>query len=178
MVRRLLVTVSLAGLLGIPLSPVLAAHHKSSTTSYSYVSDSGDYIGQGLSATYTDPPDSFILAHLYGPYTTPPTLSSGFEVYVTDATGDWWYINIAPPIGKKLRVGTYTGAERAAFRTGSAPGLDVYGDGRGCNTLSGSFTISSLKTTRSGVITGVAASFTQHCEEAVPALNGSVHFND
>jgi hypothetical protein len=178
MIKRALIALIALTILGATqLVPAAAApnHDRNPTTSYTYVSNPGDYIGQGLAATYTDPPASFILAHLYGPYADPPTVSTGFEVYVTSGS-DWWYINIAPPIGQNLRVGTYTGAERAAFRTGSAPGLDVYGDGRGCNTLSGSFTVSTLLTTKAGTITGVVASFTQYCESSTAALNGTVHF--
>jgi Big-like domain-containing protein len=114
-----------------------------------------------------------VLSGLYG--NGAPTLS-GVELQVTTAT-EWWYVNVAPPSGGALAVGTYDGAQRAAFRSAGAPGLDVYGDGRGCNQVFGSFTVDSITTDASGTVTEVALRFTQNCETATaPPLNGDVQW--
>ena len=45
------------------------------------------------------------------------------------------------PDGQTLTAGTtYANATRYPFN-GSGPGLAIYGEGRGCNTLTGSFTV-------------------------------------
>ena len=141
------------------------------TTSYSFVSATGDYIGQGATSNYTPAGATIALGGLYG--NGAPT-TSGVELHVTTAT-EWWYVNVAPAAGGALAVGTYGGAQRAAFRAAGAPGLDVYGDGRGCNQVFGSFTVDSIATDASGTVTELALHFTQNCESATaPPLNGSV----
>jgi len=73
-----------------------------------------------------------------------------------------------------LRVGTFINAERAPFVTGKAPGLDIFGSGRGCNTLSGQFEITSVKWAPSGEIVAIDVLFEQHCEGGTPALRGEL----
>ena len=83
---------------------------------------------------------------------------------------------LAPPSGQQLHVGTYTDAQRAAFRDPGHPGLDVSGDGRGRNTLTGSFTIPQLVVDATDAVTALAATFPQHCEGAAPALHGTIRY--
>jgi hypothetical protein len=58
--------------------------------------------------------------------------------------GDWWFLDLAAPSGQVLAPGTYTGAPRNPFNSFAEPDLSVGGNGRGCNTLTGSFTISNV----------------------------------
>jgi len=153
-------------------APTLAA---TTVTSYSYSSDAGDYIGQGLSNSYSSPAAAISVSGIYG-WSAAPSPANGVEFTVTSGT-DWWYVNLVAAPGQNLAVGTYTGAERAAFRTAGHPGLDVYGDGRGCNALTGDFTVKTMHVTASGVIDQFDATFTQHCESTVPALRGEVKLN-
>ena len=136
-------------------------------TSFTFVSGAGDYIGQGATAYYAPPASTVSISGT----------ASYLTVSVTE-NGEWWYINIAAPVGQVLSAGTYTGAERAPFRSGSAPGLEVYGNGRGCNQVFGSFTVQKILTDPSGNVFALDASFTQNCEfpTAVP-LTGAVRYN-
>jgi len=52
----------------------------------------------------------------------------------------------------------------------------VFGDGRGCNTLTGSFTVVEV-VYGNGSVTSFDALFEQHCEGATPALRGEIRFN-
>jgi hypothetical protein len=89
----------------------------------------------------------------------------------------WWTVELAAPAGEQLKPGVYRNAERAAFRTGRSPGLDVSGDGRGCNEVYGQFSVNQIETDTSGAITVLDASYTQHCENAdAPALKGVVKY--
>jgi hypothetical protein len=72
-------------------------------------------------------------------------------------------------------VGTYEGAERAAFASAGHPGIDIGGDGRGCNTISGRFQVEEI-TWEGATLTAFTASFERHCEEETPALRGCVHY--
>jgi hypothetical protein len=83
-------------------------------------------------------------------------------------------VNIAAPPGEPLTLGSYTGAVRAAFRGPGEPGLDVFGDGRGCNTVSGQFDVTELSYAPTGELLVFDATFEQHCEGGPAALFGRI----
>jgi hypothetical protein len=94
-----------------------------------------------------------------------------------DFTGsDFWGLTFVPPQSGRLGVGTYTGATRWPFQSPTRPGLDVSGAGRGCNTLSGSFTVLELVIDEDGIVQRFAADFEQHCEDGPSALHGAVRY--
>lgn len=131
-------------------------------------SEPGDYIGQGAERTLT-PAGSGFIARLESP---------GSSQVVIDVTGpSWWTVWLAAAPGEALAVGTYTGAARAAFRTTGQPGMDVYGESRGCNTLTGTFTVHEIAWAGDGVtLERFAATFEQHCEGIPAALFGEVRY--
>jgi hypothetical protein len=88
--------------------------------------------------------------------------------------GDWWGLEFRAPSNGVLRVGKFLNAERAPFVTGKAPGLDIDGSGRGCNTLTGQFDVTSARWTSSGEIVTIDVAFEQHCEGGTPALRGEL----
>ncbi|MCP3803220.1 hypothetical protein NLX83_28475 [Allokutzneria sp. A3M-2-11 16] len=49
------------------------------------------------------------------------------------------------------------------------------GNGRGCNQLGGSFTITELVTDAEGKVKAFAATYEQFCENGTAALRGTVH---
>ena len=132
----------------------------------SMTSDEGDFIGGGQTYAY----DSSA-GDTFGAATTAATVAAN----VQGANGDWWYLNFAAPQGETLATGTYDGATRWPFQAPSDPGLDVTGNGRGCNTSTGSFTVTQLTMGAAGAIESFDADFEQHCEGADPALRGHVH---
>jgi hypothetical protein len=140
-------------------------HYRAFPLSYRFASDPGDYIGGGKTKSYTNSTSIFGLSGT----------TAGLS-YTVSGQRDDWTVELAPPAGQQLHVGTYTDAQRAAFRDPGHPGLDASGDGRGCNTLTGSFTITQLVTDASGAVTALAATFEQHCEGATPALHGTIHY--
>ncbi|MFJ3228089.1 hypothetical protein ACIPJS_32720 [Streptomyces sp. NPDC086783] len=135
-------------------------------TRYSHTSEPGDSLGQGGSVVFT-------------PRTATITAQGTAESVRVRVSGDAgrWEVELAAPIGEKLRPGVYRDAERAAFRTGRAPGLDVSGDGRGCNEVHGRFSVDQIETDASGAVTVLDATYTQRCERAdAPALKGVVKY--
>ncbi|WP_306336067.1 hypothetical protein [Streptomyces sp. KL118A] len=162
---RALVGVAVAGgLIAVAAPAQAAAGAPVAVSSYSYTSAEGDYIGQGESGTYKDPQ-------------SPMRISGTAESLTVSLPDAQWSIDIAAPRGDKLRPGVYRGAERAAFRTGRSPGLDVSGGSRGCNEVYGSFSVNQIETDADGNVTLLDASFTQNCESATaPALKGAVKY--
>jgi hypothetical protein len=129
-------------------------------TGLTMTSDPGDYIGAGTTWRYG--PDSS-----FGVYGT----RSAMHVSVDGANGDWWYLDFMPPAGDILAPGTYSGATRYPFN-GTGAGLSIDGEGRGCNELTGAFTVNELTFDGAGPRT-LSISFEQHCEHATPALRGT-----
>jgi hypothetical protein len=140
-------------------------HYRAFPLSYHFASDAGDYIGGGRTTTYTNSTSVFGLSGT----------TAGLSYSVSGQRDDWT-VELAPPAGEQLHVGTYTNAQRAAFREPGHPGLDVGGDGRGCNTLTGSFTIRELVADATGAVKALSATFEQHCEGGTPALHGTIHY--
>ncbi|MFK0170393.1 hypothetical protein ACIQU5_16445 [Streptomyces sp. NPDC090306] len=131
--------------------------------SYAYTSDAGDYIGAGGKATYTGSTSTFSA----GPY------GDGVR-YAVSGKRDDWSATLTPPTGEQFQVGRTYQAERFAS-TGTA-GLDVDGDGRGCNAVTGELTVTKLGLDADGTVKAFAATFVQHCEGGEPALHGTIHY--
>ena len=128
-------------------------------------SQPGDYIGQGAEELYTQT-NSFISGAL-------PQGGSTFNARVVQGNyAEWWYVVIAAPVGQPLAVGSYNGAMRAAFRPAGTPGLDISGNGRGCNTLTGRFDVTAVTFSSYGEVSLFDATFEQHCEGGTTALFG------
>jgi hypothetical protein len=147
----------------------LAGFATASETSLHMTSEPGDYIGGGQTYDYLPTDGAFTLDGSQG-----EVISVSFH---TPNYEHWWYLNFAAPSGHPLAPGTYTGATRYPFQSAEDPGLSVYGDGRGCNQLTGTFTVKQVTYGSSGEVLSLWATFEQHCEGAGPALRGDVRYN-
>ncbi|MEV5594702.1 hypothetical protein [Streptomyces sp. NPDC052496] len=155
-----------AGLGGALATPAAAAAGPQPVTSYAYTSVAGDYIGQGRAGTYREPAATITMGG-----------DAGYARVQVSTAEERWDIDLAAPKGEQLRPGVYRNAERAAFRTGRSPGLDVGGNGRGCNEVYGQFTVHQIATDATGAITLLDASYTQNCESATAQpLKGTVKY--
>jgi hypothetical protein len=125
-------------------------------------SQPGDYIGQGLQQTYTMVDGNFYASSTNGTQ----------HVSVRFNGSHWWYLDFAASSGTPLTAGQYEGATRYPFQSPTGSGLDVFGDGRGCNTLTGRFVVLEAVYDGSGNVMQFAADFEQHCEGMTPALFG------
>jgi len=113
----------------------------------------GDWSSQGAS-------DNFVHVHLE---------PAGQE------NGLWWDFEFSTlRMGVPLMPGIYEMAERYPFESADRPGIDVTGDGRGCNTISGRYQVHEYE--RAGASIGLTVSFEQHCDGAGDVLFGCVHF--
>jgi len=127
-------------------------------------SDAGDYIGAGKTYLYSQA--SAVLA----------VSASGGHLSVR-VTGDQsWFADFAVPNTlAQLQAGTYANLTRYPFDNAAVGGLSWSGEGRGCNTLTGQFTIDSVAYA-AGTLTSIDLRFEQHCEGAVAALRGTIHW--
>ncbi|MFM8221613.1 MAG: hypothetical protein ACKOJF_22095, partial [Planctomycetaceae bacterium] len=119
----------------VGLMPVRPAQAEPITAFY-YTSSSESWVGQGDTVLVT-PADGF------GFYCWRQS-ASGFSYWVDDMATNpiqcarWWTFEIEVPAGQVMQVGQYLGATRYPFQQPQEPGLDVYGNGRGSNFVSGS----------------------------------------
>lgn len=137
-----------------------------SSGNYIYLkSDSGDYIGQGQTYTYT-PADATITVSATG-----NRLSTIISVNGNQWRGDFKTMNFL----SQLQPGYYGNLQRDPFNNPTRGGLDWYGFGRGCNTLTGWFVVDNV-TYNGGTLQAIDLRFEQHCEGRTPALRGQVHW--
>ena len=130
-----------------------------------FESDSGDFIGGGAKKVWTN-----VESNLNSRGT-----KHDIEALVS-GQGDMWNLEFRAPSNGELRTGMFDNAERAPFVTGKAPGLEIGGDGRGCNTLSGRFEIKTLTWTSLGTVAEIDVLFEQHCEKGPSSLRGELWY--
>jgi len=130
-------------------------------------SQPGDYIGQGQNYVFTPASASFTF---FGS-------STGLEADLSAHDGQVWTVDLYPASGNVLSVGTFPKATRYPFN-GTGNGLSVYGDGRGCNTLTGSFTVKQVAFSPvDNSLQNFDGTFVQHCEGGAPALTGELKYD-
>jgi len=128
-------------------------------------SQAGDYIGAGLTYTYTQATAILTVAATGG------HLSVGVKGDES-WSGDFQTMN---SVGQ-LMPGYYGSLERYPFHNPVRGGLDWSGQGRGCNTLDGWFVVDAV-TYSGSTLTAIDLRFEQHCEGGAPALHGQIHWD-
>lgn len=137
------------------------------TTGLFVDSQPGDLVGGGQQNTYLTP-DAIV--------SVSRSLENTISVTVQNSTLQYrWNLDFAAAAQVPLAVGSYGDAFRYPFNNFN--GLNVDGNARGCNTLTGRFVVLEVAYAQDGSVTTFAADFEQHCEDAIPALFGSVRFN-
>ncbi len=156
-----------AALVAAPLAAVATTSSANAATtgvtSFSFVSQPGDYIGQGRSGTLTDPSQFRISG------------TAGLVTVAIDTGSEWWSVGFAAPRGQQLTTGTYENITRAGFNT-TYGGLDVSSTGRGCNEVKGRFTVHAISADTAGRITSLDATLTQFCEASTGGLTATVRY--
>jgi heat shock protein HslJ len=142
-----------------------------SSGSMSFSGDAGDYISGGQSYSYS--PAAGDSLNVNG-----SSDDNHISVSVDGANGDWWYLDLAAPAGQQLAPGDYTGATRYPFNEAAEPGLSIDGNGRGCNTLTGSFSVADVVFGPNGYVQKLDATYEQHCEGGTAALRGEIHIDN
>lgn len=164
-VRRLFATLMAAACVLLMVSGMPAeASAPSTTTLLSVVSEPGDPVGQGEAWAFTDANGTVQFGGNEG--------DVRFRILANHTD---YQVELTAPAGQQLTTGSYTNAGRAGFN-GTHPGLWVAGEGRGCNTDTGSFVIRSLATAASGAIVELDVSFTQYCDGASAPLRGVLKY--
>jgi hypothetical protein len=153
----------LAALVGV--APAHAQEVASGSLSFS--GDQGDYISGGRAYAYSIEAKDRLTVN-------GSEDGNHVSVSVSGFNSDWWSLDLAAPSGQSLAPGIYDGATRWPFQ-GAGPGLDLSGNGRGCNTLTGTFTIQNVVFGPRGYVQTLDATYEQHCEGGATAARGEIH---
>src|SRR5262249_27329685 len=141
----------------------LAAGSSRANNSFFFDSQPGDYVGGGIQRTITPLPGSFSVQGSGNTGT----------IYYKGPNADFLDFSFQAPSGQTLAPGEYDGASRYPFN-GAGPGLDISGDGRGCNTETGRFIVYEAVFGPGNAVQKLAIDYEQHCEGGVPALFGVI----
>ncbi len=136
--------------------------------SLAFSGDPGDWISGGGSYAYSTDAKDRLTVNATEDHNHIAVSVSGFN-------SDWWSLDLAAPSGTGLTAGTYDGATRWPFQGANAPGLDLSGNGRGCNTSTGTFTVQNVVFGPHGYVQTLDATYEQHCEGGTTAARGEVH---
>ncbi|MGB5720856.1 MAG: hypothetical protein WBM34_09185, partial [Woeseiaceae bacterium] len=68
----------------------------------------------------------------------------------------------------------YDNATRWPFQAATDPGLSLFGNGRGCNTVAGRFDVLEINYDTNGDVLSAAIDFEQFCEGGSSRAYGSV----
>lgn len=100
----------------------------------------------------------------------------GMHLWIYTASGEYWHFDASAAGGGQLQVGLYDNATRFPFNTDN-PGLSFWGCGRGDNTLTGWFDVSSIAYSN-GVLVSAAIDWVQYDEGVLSEkITGYVHYN-
>jgi hypothetical protein len=132
---------------------------------FTYEGATGESVSQGRTATFVHADSEF-------------EMQGSHDALRLDVRGnqETWTVALQAPAGEQLTPGTYPDAVRGAAE-GKA-GLDVSGDGRGCSSAFGNFTINAIAFADDGTPSMLDADLEQHCEVASwPALRASIRYH-
>ena len=91
--------------------------------------------------------------------------------------GDFWIGQFIPPQGRTLVPGRFPNAVRPISATPSQAKMEVVGQGRGCNTLRGEFTVEHSAFAPDGRLSQLGLSFTQYCDTDTDPLTGRFEYH-
>jgi hypothetical protein len=136
-------------------------------TSLTMDSQQGDFIGQGKTYDFTGANASFTFS----------ASTAGIESDLSATDAEYWTVVMVPAAGEILAVGTYPNATRWPFN-GTGNGLEVDGDSRGCNTLTGSFTVKqAVFSAVDNSLKNFDGTFIQYCDNSTAALTGELKYD-
>lgn len=149
------------GSVGTEWQPPAAAVPASGNYIY-LASDRGDYIGGGKSYLYT-PTDALL-----------DVVAEQGMVSVGVQGDEFWRAEFKLPISEtQLKTGLYQGVQRYPFHNPVKGGLNWSGEGRGCNQLSGWFSVDRVEY-QADQLQRLELRFGQNCEGGSSALRGKI----
>jgi len=146
-------------------------------TQLSMSGEPGDYIGGTTNYSFTPATGTF---SAFASDNNSDGKADAIQISYNDSNHNWFMsFNTYHVTGQNLVPGFYDNAQRAPFASSGHPGIDISGDGRGCNTITGNFTVheATFDSSSPPKVLNFTASFEQHCEGGPAALLGTIYYN-
>ena len=142
-------------------------HGAQAASAMTMISEPGDWVGQGITKTYASNLATF------------SATGDNKNLFLSIRQGsESWNIDLSPINGELLTRHNYTNAEADSSQYGRSPGLKIYGNGRGCNDIWGSFMIRQISFDVQGKLATLEAIVIQRCGSATaPRLIVSLLYN-
>ncbi|MBY0420518.1 MAG: hypothetical protein K2W88_20900, partial [Pararheinheimera sp.] len=159
--------------------------HSSTVKLYPYIqglntlyfkSDEGDYIGQGKTVLHQTQGSFVNYVNMFEQWNS---IRASFE-YSEGNQNYNWFLSFGAANGTPLIPRHYIGASRYPFQPFNTPGLDFSGNGRGCNTSRGEFTIHEIAYSggeASPKLDVLAMDLVQYCEGGTTKIQASIRIN-
>lgn len=127
-------------------------------------SEGGDYVGGGRSWDYTQATARITVAAI------------GARLSIDIEGNQFWSGTFqAPASVDRLQPGRFAGLQRYPFHDPAVGGMSWIGEGRGCNTLVGAFTVDSVAYAGDR-LDAIALRFEQRCDGSTATLRGTIHW--
>lgn len=132
-------------------------------TYFAYDSAPASWVGQGRTGYFVSPETGWT-------FSAGRNFDNGVSFSIRRNDGPppidnyYWTLNLAAPFDALLVPGLYTDATRWPFQSPSSPGLDLAGNHRGNNTLTGSFEVLEAVYGDGGRVERFSVNFTQYDE--------------
>ena len=121
---------------------------------------SGEYISDGRAVGASSVP---ICVRQLGPG----------DIFVELESGDWSF-GFATGDGTPFKAIRYPASMRYTFRDEGVPGLEVSGESRGCNEVSGAFQVKAVSYAANGWLSRFDVTFVQYCDNDLLAAEGAL----
>ena len=156
--------------LALLLALVMAAPAAASFPDNSAVmlSSVGEWVTGGVPRAYDDRNATLTLTGTSGDVT----------LQIAGGDGSKFSMEFAAKPGTSLQPGVYKNVERAAFRSANRAGMDISGNGHGCNTITGWFEVKDFAVDSTGQVQRLQILYEQHCDGLPPAIFGEVRYGE
>jgi hypothetical protein len=145
-------------------TPTSPSKSFSSKGTLSFAGAAGEFISSGKHLNLSDPACKISV-----------TQQGPGDIQITFEHGDTEYdANFSTGSNQRFGAGTYAHAQRYGMDDSGQPGLEISGDGRSCNEISGSFQAAGVEYRSDGTISRFAATFEQLCDDSKVPLRGSI----
>jgi hypothetical protein len=152
------------GALAFLASLLIAA--PAAASSASLFASPGEFVTGGIPHVYDDSNSSITLSGT----------NADVTMHIAGTNGSSFALEFAAKPGSTLQPGVYKNVERAALRSANRPGLDVTGNGHGCNTVSGWFEVEDIASDAFGQVERLKVLYEFHCEGLPAAIFGEVRY--
>jgi hypothetical protein len=149
----------------VPAAPAAAAFPDNSAV---LLASPGEFVTSGLPHEYDDLNSALTLTGTSGDVT----------LHAAGTDGSTFSLEFAAKPGSLLQPGVYKNVERASFRNANRAGMEITGNGHGCNTITGWFEVKDIAVDSNSQVQRLQVLYEQHCEGAAAAVFGEVRWGE